>query len=391
MRLFLFDTLLSAAIFPFILRTLADLRGWVRVGRAPPPPAADAPLVTVLVPARDEERSIEACIVSLLAQDYPRDRLRTVAMDDRSTDATPAILARLASADDRLTVLQGSPLPKGWLGKCWALHQAAAHADPASTYFIFVDADTRHSPSMVSSVVAFAERERVDLLSLAPHQVMQSQAERMLLPTIFGITMGQGGTLAEVNDPARREVAKAIGHFILFRASVYRAIGGHESVRDEIVEDFALARRTKGTGHRVLLADGRDLVQTRMYHSAAEIWDGFSKNAYNESQKRTGGALGGLLGLPIIALGPWLIALAAIARLRGPGPPRRLDAVLLVQSLVQVAAVVQLARVPARMMGLPGLYGLAQPIAGMFLWGILANSTWRTRTGRGVRWKGRTY
>lgn len=389
MPLLLFASLLSATLVAFVARALATFRAVAHVPRTPAPAEGDAPGVTLFVPARDEERSIERCVRSLLAQDYPSDRVRVVVLDDRSTDATPAILARLARQDGRLTLLRGADPPPGWVGKCWALHQAAAHADPAACYYLFTDADTTHVPGMLSAAVRFADAHRADLLSLGPRQELRSLAERLLLPGILGAVMSSHGTVAEVNDPWRRDVAKAIGQFLLFRAEAYRAIGGHESVRDEIVEDFALARRIKGTGYRLVLADGRDLVRTRMYHSAREIWEGFSKNAFAEVRSSPGGAYGALAGLAALVVGPWLLSWEGLRRTRREGGAR--NRLLLWNGLVQVGVTLLLGRATARWFGLSWWYGLGQPLSGLFLWGILANSTWRTRSGRGVVWKGRTY
>jgi chlorobactene glucosyltransferase len=387
--LLLFDTLLSLGLFPFIWRAYRGFRGWARVPLVGPPPAGAAPRVTILVPARNEARSIERCVRSLLAQDYPPERLHVVVADDRSTDATPRILARLAAEDGRLTVVRGTELPPGWQGKCWALHQAVQHADPESVYLLFTDADTVHEPRTLASVVRFADERRVDLLSLGTGQELGSLAERVLLPTILAVVVNASGSLSEVNDPTRPEVAKANGQFILFRAGSYRAVGGHAAVRAEIVEDFALARRAKHLGQRLLLADGRHLVRARMYRSARELWEGFTKNAFEETQRRPGGALGGLLTLPPLALGPYVATLVALRRLLRRG--RLADALVLVQGLSQAAGLLLVSGLSATALGLPTRYALAQPLSSAFLWGILANSTWRTLSGRGVVWKGRTY
>jgi chlorobactene glucosyltransferase len=383
------DVALSAGLFPFVWRGLRGIRAIPALPRPAPSAAAEAPPVAVFVPARNEERSIERCVASLLAQDYPRDRLVVYAVDDRSTDRTPAILECLAASDARLRVLHGAPLPDGWMGKCWALHQAAQQAAPAARYLLFTDADTVHSPAMLSTVVRAAEADADDLLSLGPDQELGSPAERILLPGILGVIMAAYGSIDEVNDPGRPDVAKAVGQFLLFRAEAYRAIGGHEAVRGEIVEDFALARLVKRRGYRLRLADGRGLVRTRMYTSAREIWDGFSKNAFDETQKQPGGAAAGLLLLPVLSVGPHLLSLLALRRvLAGGAGWARLS--LLVR-LLQTSALLLTGRATARYFGLPVRYALAQPISSLFLWGILANSTWRTQTGRGVTWKGRTY
>lgn len=385
---------LSAVLFPLVGYALYGLRGLRHIPRSPwpPPPAAAAPRVTVYVPARNEERSIERCVRSLLDQTYPRDRVRVVVMDDRSTDGTGEILGTIAAADERLTVLHGSSLPAGWMGKCWALHQAARQtARPEDDYLLFVDADTTHAPTMLASTVAYAEAQGVDLLSLAPGQELGSIAERLFLPTILAVILTSNGTLAEVNDPARRRVAKAVGQFLLFRAATYQQMGGHEAVRDQIVEDFALARRVKGMGYRLVLADGRGHVTTRMYHSAREIWEGFSKNAFDEAKQQPGGPALGLVALPILGFGPYLLTALSLRALLAARNVRSGDAWAFVQGASQCAALVSFSGVGTSILGLRRPWALGQPVAMLFLWAILANSTVRTLSGRGVTWKGRRY
>jgi chlorobactene glucosyltransferase len=316
----------------------------------------------------------------LLQQSYPADRFGVVVMDDRSTDQTPTILARLAAEDSRLTVLSGTELPAGWQGKCWALHQAVQQAAGDADYLLFLDADTRHERELVSSSIAFAREKQIDMLSLAPGQDLFSTPEKLLMPTILATIMSTGGTMSEVNDPSS-PAAKAVGQCILFSAEAYRRIGGHEAVKAEIVEDFAIARLAKSQGLRVFLADGRDLIRTRMYASAQEIWEGFSKNSYREAQRQPGGAFGGLVGLFLLGLAPWLSLLLAPGR----------GSLFTLQSLAQVGSALFFGVTAARALDLPAKFGLAQPAASAFLWGILANSTYRTLTGKGVSWKGRVY
>jgi hypothetical protein len=189
-------------------------------------------------------------------------------------------------------------------------------------------------------------------------------------------------------------VAKAVGQFMLFRTSTYWAVGGHTGVRNEIVEDFAFARLVKPRGYRLLLADGRRLVRTRMYHSAAEIWHGFSKNAGAEVERRRFGAIEALTTLPLLAVGPYLAVAVGLRRWRSArrsGQAKWGDRVFLAQGLAQVAGVLWVGRLAAQAWRLPAWYALGQPLSALFLWAIVLNSVWRTRTGRGVTWKGRVY
>lgn len=383
--LVLLNGLASLAVLPSVRAMLAVQRNWISVPVVAEAPAS-APFVSVIVPARNEERSIERCISSLLAQDYPG--FEVIALDDRSEDATGKILARLARSDARLRVLSGTPLPDGWVGKCWAVFQAAREA--RGEWLLFVDADTHHQPAMLASTVAFAREHELDLLTLGPYQELGTFWEKAVLPAIFGVIMTMGGSMAEVNDP-RKTPAKANGQFLLFRASVYWRIGGHEAVRDELVEDFAVARRVKGSGHRLVVADGHDLVTTRMYRSVREIWEGFGKNSYFEATRQPGGLLIGVLlpwltcGLPL-AVGAWLGLRWLLGR-----PSGRTERLLRVQTGLQVSVVLTFGAQVVRVVGLPLRWALFVPLGFLFLSAVLANGAYRVWTGRGVTWRGRVY
>jgi chlorobactene glucosyltransferase len=381
--LYLLDTLASLAMIPLV-RAMRDLdRGMLRVPVREAGPSG--PIVSVLVPARNEAQSIERCVRSLLAQRYPS--FEVLVLNDRSTDQTGDILSGLAAGDARLRVLEGRPLPGGWVGKCWALHQAAAQA--RGEWLLCVDADTTHHPAALASALTFAEQHGADLLSLGPRQELGTFWERALLPAIFGIILTAGGSLLEVNDP-RRPLAKANGQFMLFRAEAYRGIGGHESVKDEIVEDFALARRVKGTGHRLLLADGRELVSTRMYRSLGEIWEGFSKNAYFEARRKPGGVAAGV-ALPwlVVALPPLLLASLVRRRLRKP--LGRIGWATLLESGAQCGLVLGFSLGLVRVLDLPRRWALSVPLGLLFFSLVMLNAAIRVLSGRGVTWRGRRY
>ena len=382
------EGLLSALLLRITWRAWRALDRWVQVPRQDAPTAPDdAPAVSVLVPARNEARAIERCVRSLLAQHYPPERLRVVVVDDESTDGTQAILAGLASQDERLRVVAGTPPPAGWLGKCWALHQAVQHADPSARYLLFTDADTVHDPRALVSAVAYLRQHRLDLLSLGTGQELVGRGERLLLPFILGLAMLANGTFDEVNDPTRPERAKANGQFILVSAPAYAIIGGHAAVRRAVVEDFELARRAKRLGLRLLLADGRRLVRTRGYHSMREIWQGFSKNGLAEARRQPGGVLAVLVGLPTCALGPYLLLALAVRRLiRQPTPTSGLS---VAQAAVQVGQLIALTGRCATAIGLPAGYGLAQPVATVFVWLLLVASAVRQTLGLPPTWKGR--
>ena len=239
------------------------------------PDLAAWPRVSLLVPARDEAHHIEACVRSLLNQDYPD--FEVISLDDESSDGTGEILERLAAQDSRLRVIPGQVLPAGWLGKNWACHQLAQAA--SGEYLLFTDADTHHDPAMLRAVIATASATQADLLSGLPRQEVKSWSEQLLLPLLAWSFMAFIPiALAERLRPAFLSVS--IGQFLLFRRSAYVAIRGHAAVRENVVEDFELARRIKRAGLRWRFVDVTACIHCRMYHSFREVFAGLSKNLF---------------------------------------------------------------------------------------------------------------
>ena len=233
------------------------------------------PSLSIIVPARNEERNIARCVNSLLATWHPD--FEVIAVDDRSSDATRGILDAIAQRDPRLKVVAGSQLPDGWVGKPWALTQGARIARGA--WLLFTDADTEHGPLAASSALVCALENGYGVVSLLTDQQTVGLAERLLLPTILFVIMLGIGPTDDVNDPRKPDVAIFNGQYILVSRVAYDAIGGHETVRGEIAEDLELARRFKRDGRfRIFLAGADGLVSTRMYRSFMELWQGFVKN-----------------------------------------------------------------------------------------------------------------
>lgn len=191
----------------------------------PAPPPVNVPLISVCIPARNEERNIRACVEAVLAQDYPN--LEVIVLDDRSSDATPQILADIASRDSRLRPINGSELPKGWAGKPHALFQASALA--RGEWFCFVDADTFLSPVTLSSCYAKALETQAEMFTIMTFQVLGSFWEKTVMPLVL-TALSVGFSPRKVNDPNKKD-AIANGQFILIKRSTYAAIGGHASVK----------------------------------------------------------------------------------------------------------------------------------------------------------------
>jgi len=358
-------------------RAAAATHGWLRV--PPVDRLDDAPLLSILVPARDEERAIERCVRSLLAQRLPA--FEVIVVDDRSTDRTGAILAALAAEDSRLRVVRGAPLPDGWVGKPWALAQGVRSARGA--WLLFTDADTWHAPHATASAFAFARARGVDALSLGVHQELGTFAERAILPTMLGLVLVASGSMAALNDPADREHALANGQYLLVSRAAYDALGGHAALRGEIVEDLAFARRLKADGRfRLLLAGGEALVRVRMYTSLDEIWSGFTKNLYLGADGDLAALAAGTTVLALLSVVPAALALDALV---GRRPLRALEAALV------LAVGIAIQDYGVRQVRLPRRLAWFAPLGYAACAAIVLNSTARVLGGRGVVWRGRRY
>ncbi len=226
---------------------------------------ADPPLVSILVPARNEEANIEPCIRSLLAQDYPN--FEVVVLDDSSTDQTWTILQRLCAQDPKLRLIQGQALPPGWKGKCFACDQLAQSA--LGTWLLFTDADTFHSPTSLRETIGRAIANQADLVTLFPRQMAPTWAESALVSFMLRLGM--------MFKPIW---TMACGQYLCFRRSAYETSGGFAAVKNEIAEDLALGQLIRRQGLRLLWLRGVDQVQCRMYTGLTGIWNGYSRNYY---------------------------------------------------------------------------------------------------------------
>ena len=233
------------------------------------------PLVSVLVPARNEERNISTCLASLGGQDYPE--MEIIVLDDHSTDATARMVESAAGRDPRIRLIAGKPLPAGWTGKNWACHQLSQEA--RGEILLFTDADNFHAPFAVSRTAGWIEKLDLDLFSAFPQQITKTWAEKLIVP-IFDLFVYSLLPLWLTYRARHESLSAANGQWIVFTREGYRRCGGHAAVKDHIVEDTALSRRAKRLGLKTITASGADAVFGRMYTGPAEVWYGFSKNAF---------------------------------------------------------------------------------------------------------------
>lgn len=358
-------------------RSIRVLGGWMRVPAVAE--SDDAPSLSIVVPARDEERNIESCARSLLAQCGVQ--AEVIVVDDGSTDATGAILARLAAEFPALQVVTGEALPDGWVGKPWACAQGARRA--CGDWLLFTDADSRHVEHASASTLAFARAHGADAFTLLTGQELGTFAEAALLPAILQMVLFACGPSSEINDPARPDRALANGQYLLVSRTAYDALGGHDALRSSLVEDIDFARRLKGDGRfRLIVAEGTQLVRVRMYHSFREIWDGFTKNMYLGARGDLRAIAGGVLFCALLSVAPPLLALAALRR-----GHRAQAAEAVAASLTVMAA----GWYGANVVSAPRRLAVFVPLGiGMF-GAILLNSTRRALSGAGFEWRGRRY
>jgi chlorobactene glucosyltransferase len=346
-------------------------------------PPTDAPLVTVIVPARNEARNIERCVTSILATTYPN--LELLVIDDSSTDATADIARQAIGADFRARVIRNAPLPDGWFGKQWA---CAAGANVAKgTVLQFTDADTVHSPDLVTRSVNAIVRTDADLFSIAGRQELGGFWEKVIQPQIFTLlSMRYGGT-ESVNRSSRVRDKIANGQCIFVKRESYDAVGGHAAVRASVAEDLMLAQRFFAVRMRVVLMLGFKQLSTRMYESLPEIVGGWRKNVF----------AGGLDAVPFGRFGriffPLALLLPPILEVL---PPLALllsifvgaSTTVLSWALISAAVTLGWWMVAYETIDESPVYALAYPLGALLLLYIFFTAVIR---GRRVRWKGRTY
>ena len=359
-----------------------------------PDPNRTYPSVSLIVPARNEAANIDTCLAGAVAQDYPD--LEIIFVDDRSTDDTAARIQAVAATDPRVRLLQGVPLPDGWAGKPWALHQGITAS--RGEWILHIDADTRLQPGAITAVVDAARDgwSSVDdepapeggfpVFSIMTGQSLPTWWEKVLQPAVLGAIM-EALPLRLVNSPRVPWIALANGQFILVRRDAYDHIGGYAAIRGEIAEDVMFARRAKRMGLRVRLAAGQSLATTRMYRTPADLWEGWTKNLHVGSRLMPGLVLPGLAYLATAVMAPWALLAASSRATTTPRDATRLRAAA--TALLAIAFAHR--RGIDRALGVPASYALAQPVGVLATVAMMAASQFRVRSGRGVTWKGRRY
>ena len=340
-------------------------------------PISNPPPLSVCVPARNEERGVEACLHSLLNQNYPN--FEVIAIDDNSTDRTGDIMRNLAQENSRLKVLKAADLPEGWLGKPFALHQAFKVT--RGEYLLFTDADPVFKPTALNTAVHVMRERDLDVLTLMPKAEFGSFWERAVQPVIFGF-IASLTRFKNVNDPDHRS-AMGFGAFLMFRRSAYEKIGGHEAGKSDVLEDVLIAKRAKRAGLKLFVADAKHLFSIRMYFGLKEIWFGWEKNMFLAMKKSVLKATYNVAVVLGFVFTPYIILAINIFE--------QIGWLWIGMALVGVVLVSAAAYKTCDEMELNRNNAVLFPMGALVMAAIMANSMFHTLVRKKTKWRGRVY
>jgi hopene-associated glycosyltransferase HpnB len=339
---------------------------------------AEWPRVAAIVPARNEASTVVRTVESLVKQNYPAE-FNVILVDDHSEDNTATLAQAAADAAhtaDRFTLLRSAELPPGWTGKIWAMQQAAQHAAAAApAYLWFTDADIVHAPDTLKRLVSHAEKQKLDLASLMVLLQAKSIPERLLIPPFlyFFLMLYPPKWIA---DPKARTAGAAGGCILLRRAALERA-GGFAALRQEVIDDCALARAVKRTGGALWMGLTRKSASLRSYNTFAEIRDLVARTAFTQLGYSTLLLFGTLLGMLLTYIVPPVLAFHT-----QPLAWRMSLAAWALMTITYLPTV--------RFYGLSPLWAPLLPVAAAFYSYATWLSAMRYWLGRGGQWKGRT-
>ncbi|MDA0306436.1 MAG: glycosyltransferase [Proteobacteria bacterium] len=373
---------LFLALIPFVIWIgLLGLRGnfWradQRLGE-PDPKRTDWPAIVAVIPARNEAETIGSTVASLLQQEYGGP-VSVIVVDDNSDDAT----ASAAGKAENLSIIKGQPLVPGWSGKLWAVKQGldeAGRSHPDAPFVLLTDADISHDAQSLKRLVAKAEAENLDLVSLMVLLRCLSFWEKLLIPA-FVFFFQKLFPFAWVNDPAK-STAAAAGGCMLVRRDALKAAGGIDAIKDRLIDDCALAAIIKNNG-RIWLGLTDKVRSERRYQRLSEIWHMVSRTAFEQLNNSYPALLGAVLGMVVLYLVPPLAGMAVLG-----GDPK-----IVVIGMVTWWGLMQWAFGPTlRLYGLSPVWGILLPVSALFYTLMTIASAWKYWQGRGGAWKGRHY
>ena len=339
---------------------------------------AQNPLISILIPARNEEENIKRCIISLTKQDY--ENIEILVLDDNSTDDTARIVLELSQKDPRIKLYSGEPLKKGWLGKSYACWQLSKYAK--GDYLIFTDADTLHFPNSISSSVACLLRYNLDALSVFPKEITVTLHERMIVP--FGKYMILSFVpLYLIRKSKSVLFCTAIGQFMLFKREVYKKIGGHKSIKSKVIEDIMISKQVKRCGYRFMIFDGRSNLYCRMYKNFREVVRGHSRTIFAAFDYNIYIITIAIILMSAIFLFPFIMLLVGILF---DWPAILINLIILQIIIILIPKIIFSIRFKCKAVDI-----ILHPISMVYLIYIAINSIFNTKIGMGVNWKGRIY
>jgi len=338
-----------------------------------------SPLVSIILPVRNQANTVSECVTSLVGLDYPQKEI--IVVDGNSTDGTRDILKTF---DGKIKLVEEESLPQGWVGKNWACHLGYKQAK--GDLLMFTDGDSIHSHDSLARTVNYLAVTKADLVTLAPAAILRTFWEKLLQPPIFWlIMMFVGGKW--VNDDGKPRWALGNGQYMIFCREAYDKVGGHYAVRDRISEDYSLGRLIKANGLRLRMVTASDSLGVRMYSSLPEIWRGWRKNFYSVSGNHPLFRaayrlvlLFTLLVLPFVVFGYGIYLT----------PATPLNVYLLTGAFMAFFLWLGVI-ILDRSIQVSPLYALLLPFAVLVYIGIGIDSTVRGALGMGFSWKGRVY
>ena len=337
------------------------------------------PMVSILIPARNEEKNIRKILNSMLKQDYPN--IEIIVLDDNSTDKTTEIVEEFIKKDSRIRLVVGGPLPFGWKGKCFACHQLSKEA--RGDYFVFTDADTLHYPNSISGSLAALLQDRVDVVSVYPRQIAVSFAERMTVRFInFAILSFMPLCLVKYSKSSF--FSTAIGQFFMFKREAYETIKGFESVKDEILEDINISKQVKRCGRKIMVYDGSDSIFCRMYNNIGDLIRGFSRFVYAAFDCNLLMLTVAIFFISLIFLVPFIMLPLGIFVFD-------FSRHLLIVNIAQVLLIFFIKSVLAIRFKERILDLFFTPVSVACIALLAINSVLQSKFGRGIVWKNRTY
>lgn len=346
------------------------------------------PKVSVILPARNEEPYIARCLDSLLAQDYPN--FEIIAVNDGSTDRTGEIMREYASRDKRLVYVDNLPKPEGWAGKNWACHQGYQRA--GGEYLFFTDADTVHSPSAMSLAVGHMVAQNLDALTAVPKLLCNDFWTRVTLPGLSTFLHTRFSPL-RVNDP-KKKTGYFFGSFFVITRKTYEAVGTHEGVRQELVEDGALGAKVKEAGFRMKMVRGEEQVDAVWARDLGTLWHGLRRLVIPLYHQDRAGAHMIAAAVFFIMLAPFLFlgySVPALA-LFGGGLARLSALVLMGVELSTIAILMGATAVQSKLGVFQSpAYALGAPIGGALIYFGFASAIVDARKKDAVSWRGRSY